>query len=157
MRKALLPVGQSERGIALLKVVLLLFVALFVVFGAKIAYQKLTYKPPYRVVGDQFMTALAHKDASTSYALFSTNLKNDYTSSSWKEAVNSTFGNYTGTPKFAGSSTISDAQHEYGTGGNPYRLSYTLTLQGKAYTMYVVVFSEKGTWKVDQFSSVVKS
>jgi hypothetical protein len=154
MRTALFPAGRSQRGTSLLKVVVVLFVALFVILGVRVIYQKVTYKTPYRQAGDQFMTALAQNNASISYALFSDNLKNGTSASDWKQQLNNTFSGYSGKPKHVSDQVISDPKHLYGTHGQPHRIKYTLTIKGKNYAMYVIVFLQKTEWKIDEYDSV---
>lgn len=155
MSIALSPAARSQRGASLLKVVIVLFVALFAIFGAKLIYQKVTYKQPYRQAGDQFMSALAKDDAGASYALFSDNLKRQFTSDEWKKQLDSSFSGYNGSPKYISTTAMSDTKNLYGTNANPQQLKYTLTLKGKNYAMYLTVFYEKNAWKVDEFNSVV--
>src|SRR5438445_720828 len=108
MRITLRPEGHSQSGIARLKLLIVLAVVVIAGFGGLLAYQKLTYKPPYRMAGDQFMKALASRDATTSYGLFSENLKKQYTEDSWKQAINSSFANYNGKPIFVKQESVSD-------------------------------------------------
>ncbi|HKU19110.1 MAG TPA: hypothetical protein VJP80_07645 [Candidatus Saccharimonadales bacterium] len=154
MSTALFSAGRPQRGTSLLKVVMVLFVVLFVIFGIKLVYQKVTYKPPYRQAGDQFMSALTKDDASASYALFSNNLKKEFSNTDWKQQVDSAFGGASSKAKYAGITTVSDAQNQYGSGADPQQLKYTLTLKGKNYAVYLTVFYEKSAWKVDQFNTV---
>lgn len=144
--------STAQRGIALKKLLIVLFVVVAVVTVGLAIYQKTTNKPEYRRAGDQFMASITTNDAQGSFGLMATDLQKQKPMQEWQKELNDNFDSYIGKAVYIDDFRVEDPKNMYGDAG-AYRIKYRLPYKDSTYIMDVIVRKEGDSWKVAEFLS----
>lgn len=107
-------------------------------------------------VAEQFTKAMLGNDSDTSYNLLTNRGKKSVgTKEEWAKQIAQVQGQSSFTRE--GSQLVQNPEATYGKGAKPVRITYTIkTADGHTYGYYVIVTSDSGTLKVDEFNSYQK-